>query len=457
MQSDRSDAADFPQEPPQPAIDPALAILCAPISDSDPCGPDLDVTGDTDYLNFLAEVEGILPTSFFSPEDGRPFDPSSIDFASQLAAVDALLARSRDIRLFAIRARIFILNRGLAGFGNTIAAMAHWLNDFWDNVHPRPLHHGDTARSTTVTSLTLSTVIFPLQYTPLLEGRRAGTISYRAWMIATGEIKARDGETATSATTLREAVASADADSIGSLRQTLSLLTDSLDRIKAAFSGHGQSVDLDLLRMLVGNIRSFIDPHAASAPASISPESNAVDAPEAYDSAPQQVSASITSLFTAKQALIEIAEYYATSEPSSPTLPLVRQAYALIGKSFAEIVTVLVPSEVDKAAFRIGTDHFFDLPLSRLATAPPIISSLQEFAHISDGAGSAIPETRFHITKRAEALSLLDAVQRYFRQSEPSSPVPMLCERGRALAEKDFMSVLENVLPKSALKSLTDK
>jgi hypothetical protein len=29
----------------------------------------------------------------------------------------------------------------------------------------------------------------------------------------------------------------------------------------------------------------------------------------------------------------------------------------------------------------------------------------------------------------------------------------MLCERARALAERDFMSVLEDVLPKSALKA----
>jgi type VI secretion system protein ImpA len=50
---------------------------------------------------------------------------------------------------------------------------------------------------------------------------------------------------------------------------------------------------------------------------------------------------------------------------------------------------------------------------------------------------------------------LLDLVQRYFRHSEPSSPVPMLCQRARALAERDFMGVLRDVLPKSALKTIT--
>jgi type VI secretion system protein ImpA len=49
---------------------------------------------------------------------------------------------------------------------------------------------------------------------------------------------------------------------------------------------------------------------------------------------------------------------------------------------------------------------------------------------------------------------VLDLVQRYFRDTEPSSPVPMLCERARALAERDFMGVLRDVLPKSALKNI---
>jgi type VI secretion system protein ImpA len=54
---------------------------------------------------------------------------------------------------------------------------------------------------------------------------------------------------------------------------------------------------------------------------------------------------------------------------------------------------------------------------------------------------------------RPEAIALLEQVQRFFRKSEPSSPIPMLCERARGMAERDFMSVLREVLPKAALKT----
>ena len=62
-----------------------------------------------------------------------------------------------------------------------------------------------------------------------------------------------------------------------------------------------------------------------------------------------------------------IAEYYGRAEPSSPALPLVRQAHQLIGKSFLEIITVLVPSHVDQAAFQIGTAQVFDLPVNKIS------------------------------------------------------------------------------------------
>ncbi len=62
------------------------------------------------------------------------------------------------------------------------------------------------------------------------------------------------------------------------------------------------------------------------------------------------------------------------------------------------------------------------------------------------------------MTSRGQAISLLEEVQRFYRQAEPSSPVPMLCERARALAERDFMGLLREILPKAALKNpVTEK
>jgi type VI secretion system protein ImpA len=46
------------------ASDPVVAALTAPLAGADPCGPDLDAEGDPGYLNFFAQAELILPSSY---------------------------------------------------------------------------------------------------------------------------------------------------------------------------------------------------------------------------------------------------------------------------------------------------------------------------------------------------------------------------------------------------------
>jgi type VI secretion system protein ImpA len=432
-----------------PATDPAVAVLCLPLSEADACGPDLDLNGDAEYLNFLAQVEGVLPTSFFSLEDGKPFDPSTIDLRGQVAEADKLLMRSRDVRLLAIRARLLVLNRDLAGFSVTMTAIAEWLDKFWDAVHPCQNEEKLTARRAAISALDLPTVIFPLQYASLFEGRRAGPVTYRAWIVATGEVKARTGETGASAAAISEAIASADPAELADVRKHIALLDESVKRICKAFADRG-SVVLETLPAQLRKMRALIDPHAAAS-------SDAGDISQADNRQEASVAVvPLASIVDAGQALAAIAEYYARSEPSSPVLPLVRQAHQLIGKSFLEIMAILVPLHVDKASFQIGTNPVFELPVSKLSSLSATTANFASQASDhdpSDSQGGERSEGGYRVGSRSQALALLESVQRYFRYSEPSSPVPMLCERARALADRDFMGVLEDVLPKSALKA----
>jgi len=43
------------------------ADFLAPLSPEAPCGPDLDAEGDAEFMNFMAAIEGLLPTdSYFA-------------------------------------------------------------------------------------------------------------------------------------------------------------------------------------------------------------------------------------------------------------------------------------------------------------------------------------------------------------------------------------------------------
>lgn len=51
------------------------------------------------------------------------------------------------------------------------------------------------------------------------------------------------------------------------------------------------------------------------------------------------------------------------------------------------------------------------------------------------------------IRSRAEVIRAIDAIAEYYRQHEPSSPVPVLLERARAWVNLPFMEVLADILP----------
>jgi type VI secretion system protein ImpA len=241
-------------------------------------------------------------------------------------------------------------------------------------------------------------------------------------------------------------MADADPAMLASSRRNIALLKASLGRIRNAFLQHGASAGLETLAGLVQKISAFIDPLAPAAeqaPTKVGGGSTGVVA-EAVGTAP-------TTLVQAKKALAAIADYYSRLEPSSPTLPLVRQAHQLIGKSFLEVMKILIPGQLDKAAFQIGGDQVFDLPVGRLAEHSVVAP--ENASAVAAAGDSANGPAGYSVTSRSQAIALLEQVQRFFRATEPSSPIPMLCERARALAERDFMGVLREVLPKAALKN----
>jgi type VI secretion system protein ImpA len=53
------------------------------------------------------------------------------------------------------------------------------------------------------------------------------------------------------------------------------------------------------------------------------------------------------------------------------------------------------------------------------------------------------------IRSRQDAVRALDLVADYFRRNEPSSPVPMFCERAKRLISMDFLEMLADIAPEA--------
>jgi type VI secretion system protein ImpA len=492
-----------------PRID--FTALADPLSENDPCGPDLDRRGDEDYLNFVTIAEGLLPAEYFT--DGAPFDAAKIDVDGQIARLAPLLKRTRDVRLLVLLARFLVLDRDLAGFAATLETISQLLEAYWEKVHPSAEAGSFAMRAAAVTTLNAPTVFFPLQFIPLCEDRRLGAITLRAHLCTTGVAKPREGEPARTSSEILEALRQCDSNQFAATRDLIARLAAALKQIDSIFAEHcgiAKTPHLDKITATVAAMAALMDEAAGI---------------ETEEQAPGWIGQTgvfglIKNAFAAGKALEAAIEYFRSWEPSSPVLPLIAQARELQGKTFVEVMQLLLPDRTRDAAYAIGDQKVFALPVERLASVMPAIenygleeptvdSTPERFPPsgepLAEQAGSgeadsavALPEPAvdegadivptndpsedqaatpsasiilaaqskaataanpllFAPTTRKEAILLLDEAARYLRVAEPSSPIPWLIDRAKALADRDFISVLISVLPEDALREASAK
>ncbi len=430
-----------------------LAVLTNPIPGGDPCGPDLDAEGDADYLNFFASVDAVFPASFFEVKDGdgniRRFDPKVHNVSAKIETANGFAARTHDLRLIVNMAKLSILNRDLAGFKTCVEAIARLLAQQWEGVHPRAEGGDVSYRQMAIEALdVMPTVVIPLQVLPLVENRRLGAVSYRTWLIAKGELTPRVDDTVLDASAVTQVFDQIDLGQLKVVTATYVELSALLETICQTWMVKASSspINLDRVQQVVSAISALLesqvkrrDPSAVEA----IPETAVSEEPGADA---QVGTTRVASVASAAAALSGIAAYFGRMEPSSPALLLVRQAEQLLGKSFAEAIHILVPNHAETAAINVGRDWVFDVPIDRMAALTSPYAPVEP--NVSEGV-----EPTYQVASRAEALRLLEQVSAFFRNVEPSSPVPFLADRARELAQRDFLSLLLDVLPSGSLRS----
>ena len=445
-----------------------LEWLGDPISEDAPCGPDLEAADDGAFLDYYYEAESRMPERYFTPKvggsnaeftEGTLFDRSSIKWKDEKAQIEALLKRSKDLRLLSLQARMMILAGRLPEFAEALDGIALVMESFPAEVHPT----AQSDRRGALDDLGNTVVVgIPLSYVELAG---AGEVSLRRYQVATGSAKPREGEVGLATGTLMsELGAPGNAKAVEAAHAALNTAAEALARIKSAClradNPFNPSLDptvetLREMQALIQSGRNDLVPWSAEAAAAVAAaESEAEDtaaetgdpgtaesgpAPAAPVAAPTVVT-SIPTRADAVATIKAIETYFATHEPSSPALLLITQARLLVGKPLVEAIETLLPDRAPRTRIDLGGDTGFVMDMARLKM---LSSEAASVAAPADEVAGDPPE----VANRADVAGHLKALEEFFRAREPASPVPVLIFRAKTYLEKDFSSVVAELIP----------
>jgi type VI secretion system protein ImpA len=435
--------------------------LLSPVSDAEPCGPDLDEDGDDAYLNYVLGAGNRLPERYINPETGAPFDRGAVDLKAETSAIAALLERSRDLRLLTLDVRFHALAGQIEGMVEGVAGMAALLDAHWDHVHPRGMDGEFTLRQNTVLALDdRATTVLPLRHAPILVDQRAGSICLNDYMLATGAATPREDERVIDVNQILFLFNSeAHRPRVETVHAALIGLRANLARIATAFAqntDYAFPVEFDLLSGVAADILKAIEAGrtdlGAKDETTPPPDNGATaDFPEQASgptgggraSAPASAVGAIANQAASAAALLAAEGYFGRNEPSSPALILVHQARLLVGRPLVEALEALLPDNVEYATIPVDPTAGFSIGIAKMRT---ITEDYVANAEVLADDPEVVPS--FEARTRAEALQLLAAVSAFYRSAEPSSPIPMMLGRAERFANQSFQSILAELMPR---------
>ena len=351
-----------------------LASITDPISDDQPCGPDLDMEFDGDFMNFEANVGMAWPERYFS------WDPASLKGHTYYDQISELLDRSRDLRLLVPLAKLRILEGDIAGFAEVLDATHRLMKAHWADVHPQPGDFLELSMGQLSTLDDNASCLLPFHHARIVASRRSGPVTHRKWLVASGEVNPREEEDRYDAGTLTAAIAEADSGEVEAALAALHMARDAVAGIRLVCieeAGYENAPTFEgLTKAIEGSIAMVegatgkSDSEAADGDTSDSPVGGSVEGVGGSVVA-QLPAGSVDTREVAIQALHASAKYFALYEPSSPVPMLLREAQNAASKSFYELVNDMVPDTAASAFVTLGREPWFEVSLTMLDQRNP--------------------------------------------------------------------------------------
>jgi type VI secretion system protein ImpA len=314
------------------------------------CGPDLEY--DPTFME-LAQAAAGKPETQFGPAE-PPSWPSAREIAEQL------FGQTRDLRVALLWGRAVVNLEGLEALPAALQLLHGLLDNFWDELHPRPdPDDGDTfARVSVLSSLDSleGGLLGDIRQAPLIKDRRLAGLRMRDVEIALERLAPRADETPPTAGQISGMLGDAP-----DLSERLQRSTDeALQALKALQTlmnerfGIGEAVEVKNLRGMLTGLQSLLPVSAgAEAPSADENHDESVPAPRRGGGAGL---GAIETRQDAVRAIQAVCAYLERTEPTNPAQLLLRRAERLIDKNFLQLVRDLAPDAVNEVARVLGVD-----------------------------------------------------------------------------------------------------
>jgi len=340
----------------------ALESLLSPLDGASPTGDNLEYDPEFMALERLAapKAERVVGDSVIAAEEP--------DWDKVSDQAEALLGRSKDLRVAVHLATAWMRTTGLPGCSAGLQLLRNLLEHYWDNVHPQLDAEDDndpTARVNAVAAVTdLQGMLGFFRTTPFVQSPRLGRFTLRDLRIANGSLKvAGNDEENTELPGLTQIEACCMDCTEEQLAENVAAINAAFDHVKAIdaiFNEHIGTSGPDLKPLLsdIYEVKKFLEPQLAKR----SPQ-----AAELVETEDGETSAASTGKTVASgrietpqdviRRLDEICDYYARCEPSSPIPLLLRRAQRLVGLSFVDLMKDLAPGGMSELQVISGVEE----------------------------------------------------------------------------------------------------
>jgi type VI secretion system protein ImpA len=340
---------------------PAIEIdqFLAPIAPDDACGPNLEYDPAFAELDRLAEgkAEQQIGSTVVPAEDP--------DWKAVQKAAQALLARSKDLRVATHLCKALLRTSGWPGLAAGLATLRALVEQSWEGVHPRldPEDDNDpTIRANVLAGLADAAVLTAIRNTPLVSSRTLGRFSLRDVEVAAGDAPPPAEGTAATAASLEGALMDCDIAVLEDTTAAARTCVEALAGLEAALADKvtaSATPDLGRLSAQLRKATAFLGAGLARRNPAAGIDSGGEFSSGGGGAGPAGISSSggISSRDDVLRALDRICEYYARHEPSSPVPMFMERSKRLVTMNFVDIIRELVPEMLAQVELLRGRDQ----------------------------------------------------------------------------------------------------